>query len=119
MQSDSKEKSTYLKLRDFKKFTSKKILQTLLVESGESRRDWMLNRFEHAGKNDKKITNYKFWQEGNDAQEIYLNDYFNQKLKYIHENPVKAEFVNREEDYRYSSAIDWGGGKGLLDVTIV
>jgi len=106
-------------LRDFKKFTSKKIVQTLLVESGESRRDWMLNRFEYAGKNDKKITNYKFWQEGNDAQEIFLNDYFNQKLNYIHYNPVKAEFVNREEDYRYSSAIDWSGGKGLLDVTIV
>ena len=106
-------------LRDFKKFTSKKIVQTLLVESGESRRDWMLNRFEYAGKNDKKITNYKFWQEGNDAQEIYLNDYFNQKLNYIHYNPVKAEIVNREEDYRYSSAIDWAGGKGLLDVVIV
>ena len=106
-------------LRDFKKFTSKKIIQTLLVESGESRRDWMLNRFEYAGKNDKKITNYKFWQEGNDAQEIYLNDYFNQKLNYIHYNPVKAEIVNREEDYRYSSAIDWAGGKGLLDVVIV
>ena len=106
-------------LRDFKKFTSKKIVHTLLVESGESRREWMLNRFEYAGKNDKKITNYKFWQEGNDAQEIYLNDYFNQKLNYIHYNPVKAEFVNREEDYRYSSAIDWAGGKGLLDVTIV
>ena len=106
-------------LRDFKKFTSKKILQTLLVESGESRRNWMLNRFEQAGKNDKKITNYKFWQEGNDAQEIYLNDYFKQKLNYIHYNPVKAEFVNLEEDYRYSSAIDWAGGKGLLEVTIV
>ena len=106
-------------LRDFKKFTSKKIVQTLLVESGESRRDWMLNRFEYAGKNDKKITNYKFWQEGNDAQEIYLNDYFNQKLNYIHYNPVKAEIVNREEDYRFSSAIDWAGGKGLLDVVIV
>jgi len=30
-----------------------------------------------------------------------------------------AEIVNREEDYRYSSAIDWAGGKGLLDVVIV
>ena len=79
----------------------------------------MLNRFEYAGKNDKKITNYKFWQEGNDAQEIYLNDYFNQKLKSIHHNPVKAEFVNREEDYQYSSAIDWAGGKGLLEITLV
>ena len=67
----------------------------------------MLNRFEYAGKNDKKITNYRFWQEGNDAQAIFLNDYFNQKLNYIHENPVKAEIVNRAEDYKYSSAIDW------------
>ena len=48
-----------------------------------------------------------------------MNDYFNQKLNYIHYNPVKAEIVNREEDYKYSSAIDWAGGRGLLEVTIV
>lgn len=57
--------------------------------------------------------------DGNDAQEIYLNDYFDQKLNYIHQNPVKAELVNRAEDYRYSSAIDYAGGKGLLDVMVV
>ena len=34
-------------------------------------------------------------------------------------NPVIAEFVNSPEAYRYSSAIDWAGGKGLSDVTIV
>jgi len=28
------------------------------------------------------------------------NDYFNQKLKSIHENPVKAEIVYRAEDYK-------------------
>jgi REP element-mobilizing transposase RayT len=106
-------------MRDFKKFTSKEIMKTLLADSTESRREWMLNRFEYAGKNDDKIKNYRFWEQGNDAQEIYLNDYFNQKLNYIHENPVKAELVNRAEDYRYSSAIDWAGGKGLLEVTVV
>ncbi len=105
--------------RDFKKFTSKEIINTLKTDPQESRQEWMLNRFEYAGKNDKKIKNMKFWQDGNDAQEIYLNDYFNQKLNYIHENPVKAELVNRAEDYRYSSAIDWAGGKGLLEVTVV
>ena len=67
----------------------------------------MLNRFKYAGQNDKKIKNYKSWQEGNDTQEIFLNDYFNQKLDYIHQNPVRAEFVNEAEDYRYSSAIDY------------
>ena len=105
--------------RDFKKFTSNEILRTLLNESTESRQEWMLNQFEYSGKNDKKIKNYRFWQEGNDAQGIYLNDYFNQKLNYIHQNPVKAELVNRAEDYRYSSAIDYAGGKGLLEVLAV
>ena len=106
-------------MRDFKKITSKEIISILLVEPTESRRDWILNRFEYAGKNDKKIKKYRFWQEGNDAQGIFLNDYFNQKLNYIHENPVKAEIVNRPEDYRYSSAIDYAGGKGLLEVEVV
>jgi len=79
----------------------------------------MLNRFEYAGRNDKKIKNYRFWQEGNDAQEIFLQDYFNQKLEYCHQNPVKAEIVNNPEDYRYSSAIDYAGGKGSLKVIVV
>jgi len=105
--------------RDFKKYTSKKIIETIKTEISESRSEWMLNRFEYSGKNDKKIKNYRFWQEGNDAQGIYLNDYFEQKLNYIHENPVKAELVNRAEDYRYSSAIDYAGGTGLLKVEIV
>ena len=104
---------------DFKKFTSKEIIATIKTEISESRSEWMLNRFEYSGKNDKKIKNYRFWQEGNDAQGIYLNEYFEQKLNYIHYNPVKAEIVNRPEDYRYSSAIDYAGGKGLLKVVVV
>ena len=93
-----------------KKFTSKEIISNLKADIQESRRDWMLNRFEYSGRNDKKIKNYRFWQEGNDDQEIFLQDYFNQKLEYLHQNPVKAEIVNNPEDYRYSSAIDYAGG---------
>jgi len=63
--------------------------------------------FEYANKNDKKIINYPFFSEGDDTQEIFLNDYFNQKLNSIHDNPVKAEIENRAEDYKYSSAINW------------
>ena len=46
-------------------------------------------------------------------------DYFDQKLNYIHNNPVTAELVNRPEDYRYSSAIDYAGSPGLLKVMVV
>lgn len=104
--------------RDFKKYSSKEILKTLQHDVEESRRDWMLNRFEYAGKNDNRIKNFRFWQQGNGAQKIFLNDYFEQKLNYIHQNPVKAEIVDRAEEYRYSSAIDYAGGKGLIDVII-
>jgi hypothetical protein len=51
-------------------------------------------------------------QESNDAQDFFLLDYFNQKLNYIHQNPVRAEIVNNPGDYRNSSAIDYAGGKG-------
>ena len=106
-------------IRDFKKYTSKNILKTLKDDNLESRRVWMLNRFEYGGRNDDKIKNYKFWQDGNDAQLIYTNDYLQQKMNYIHNNPVIAEIVDNPDDYKYSSAIDYAGRKGLLEVKVV
>lgn len=106
-------------LRDFKKHTNKEIMRSLESDIQESRREWMLNRFEYAARNDKKIKNYHFWQDGNDMQPIYMYDYLVQKLNYIHQNPVIAEIVDKPEEYKYSSAIDYAGGKGLLNVIIV
>ena len=37
-------------------------------------------------------------------------------MNYIHNNPVKAGFVDKPEDYRYSSARDYAGTKGLIDI---
>ena len=42
-----------------------------------------------------------------------------QKLDYIHDNPVKAKIVVNKEDYLYSSAIDYAGGKGLLNIELI
>jgi REP element-mobilizing transposase RayT len=105
-------------VRDFKKYTSKAIIEAIKTET-ESRRKWMLNRFDYAGRNDKKVKNYKFWQDGNDEQLIYLVDYFNQKLNYIHQNPVRAELVDEPHHYLYSSARNYAGENGLLDVIVV
>jgi REP element-mobilizing transposase RayT len=106
-------------LRDFKKFTSKEIIRAIRENPSESRKEWMLNRFEFAGKYNKKIKNFKFWQDGNEAKEIHTNSFFDQKLDYIHNNPVKAEIVARPEDYLYSSAGDYSDEKGLLEVEII
>jgi putative transposase len=39
-----------------------------------------------------------------------------QKLDYIHYNSVDAGFVTKAEEWKYSSAIDYCGGKGLLEI---
>jgi putative transposase len=105
-------------LRDFKKYTSKQLVVSIGKEN-ESRREWMLNRFEYAGVNDKKIKNYKFWQEGNEAKEIHTNHFWDQKSTYIHMNSVESELVDEPEYYVYSSARDYAGTKGLLELIIV
>ncbi len=105
-------------LRDFKKYTSKTITDLILTEP-ESRRKWMLNQFEFSGRFDHKITNFRFWQPGNEAKEIHTNDFLFQKLNYIHDNPVRAEIVEFPEDYLYSSARNYAGKKGLLEVIVL
>jgi len=105
--------------RDFKKFTSKKILATLENDTTESRREWILDRFAFRASNDNRLKQYKCWQDGNGEQLIFSDDYLQQKLNYIHNNPVKAEYVNTPEEYRYSSAIDYTGGKGLLEIELI
>ena len=34
-------------------------------------------------------------------------------------NPVEAGLVARPEDYLYSSAIDYSGGKGPVEVSVI
>lgn len=104
-------------IRDFKKFTSRKIISQIIDEP-ESRRKWMLNQFEFAGRHIKAIKNYKFWQTGNHAMTIYSPKVFYRKLNYIHKNPVKSMIVRREEDYLFSSARNYADLDYLIEVVI-
>jgi REP element-mobilizing transposase RayT len=104
-------------LRDFKKFTSKALIQQIQNED-ESRRDWMLEYFRKAGENIKGIKNFKLWQDGNHAEVITSNSFFNEKLDYIHNNPVKELIVERPEDYYFSSARNYAGLNNFLDVVL-
>ena len=57
-------------IRDFKKFTSKAIISEIL-NGAESRRNWMLDLVEKAGKDAAKNKIYKVWQTGNHTIELY------------------------------------------------
>ena len=106
-------------LRDFKKFTSKSIAKAVQENDHESRREWLLDRCWFRGANDAKIKDFKFWQDGNHVETISSYEFYRQKLDYIHNNPVRQEIVARAEDYLYSSACDYCGEKGLVDVIVM
>lgn len=106
-------------MRDFKKFTSKRIVKSI-TEIAESRRDWLLRHFEYAGKYNPKIKNYKFWQDGLHPIELSTFKFIEQKINYIHENPVTAGIVYKAEHYVLSSAAQYSGEyNGMLEVTVL
>lgn len=93
-------------IRDFKKFTAKKIVEQIENEP-ESRREWMLSIFTSAAYNSTKHKKYKFWQSGSHAIELYSEKFVWNKINYIHQNPVKDNFVAKMEDWIYSSATNY------------
>jgi REP element-mobilizing transposase RayT len=102
-------------IRDFKKFTSKNILDKIQVVP-ESRKEWMLERFKLAAEKHTRNKNYQFWQYGNHAEEIYTNKFMWSKLDYIHLNPVRAGLVEKASQYIYSSSSNYINDSGLLEI---
>ena len=102
-------------IRDFKQFTAKKVLHDIETLP-ESRRDWMLYRFEFAGKFDNRIEKYRFWQDKSHPVELPTNEMIDQRIHYIHQNPVRTGLVAREEDYLYSSARNYAGLSNVLEI---
>jgi len=106
-------------LRDFKKFTAASILKAIEQNPQESRRNWMLWLFRAAGEKNSKNTKYQFWQQGNHPIALESNRFKEEKLYYLHQNPVAAGLVAEAHHYIYSSALDYAGGKGLISVTFL
>ena len=102
-------------IRDFKKFTSKKIVQTIIAFP-ESRREWMLNYFKQACMHLKRNQHFKVWQNGYHAEHIYSSKFIKQKLNYIHQNPVVNRIVSCPEDYIFSSARNYAELDAELEI---
>jgi REP element-mobilizing transposase RayT len=105
-------------VRDIKKFTSKKILETI-IEIPESRREWMLNRFKFNASHIKCNKEYQVWTHENHAMILYSNNFIREKIEYIHENPVRAGMVEKAEDYLYSSARNYASLEAPIDIPIL
>ncbi len=106
-------------VRDFKRHTSKEIIATIEREP-ESRREWLLRIFGEAAAQHERNERYQVWTHENHAIELSSEKFFQQKLNYIHQNPVRSGIVEREEDYLYSSAKEYfTGTKGLVDLELL
>jgi putative transposase len=105
-------------IRDFKKFTSKKLIAAIM-EIPESRKVWLLKKFAYAAGRIERGVNFKIWQDGFHPIELDSNKLIDEKLDYIHNNPVEEEIVQRPEQYIYSSALNYIGRKGVLDVELL
>ena len=102
-------------LGDFKRFTSKSIVQAIKTSPRESRKEFLLEKFKSAADKSSNVKQYQFWRHDNKPIELWSNKVIAEKIRYIHNNPVEQGFVFRPEDYPYSSAVDYSGEKGLLD----
>jgi putative transposase len=106
-------------LRDFKKFTGNNILAAL-DDPAESRREWMLRQFEYFGRYKTNREKFQFWQDGNHPIGLWSDAVIQQKIQYIHQNPVRAGFVAHPTDWWWSSAFQyWNGATTALEVEVL
>ena len=106
-------------LGDFKRFTSRKIVQAIIENLKESRKEWLLEQFKKAAGQCSNVNMYQFWRHDNKPIELWSNKVITEKINYIHNNPVEEGLVFRPQDYVYSSARNYSGEKGLLSDVIV
>jgi len=101
---------------DIKKYTSRKIIETIL-EIPESRKDWMLNQFKYNARHHARNQSFQVWTHENHAIYLYCSKFIREKIDYLHNNPVRAGIVEKPEDYLYSSARHYAELDCLLEIT--
>ncbi|HWB94298.1 MAG TPA: transposase [Puia sp.] len=106
--------------RDFKKYTTPLILKALEMEM-DFRREWMIRHFEDYGRPLRLIEKFHLWQNCSSPLRIDCRQpkVLLDRIAHIHENPVREMIVEQPEAYLYSSARDYAGIHGLVNVRVV
>ncbi|MDR8391405.1 transposase [Aliifodinibius sp. S!AR15-10] len=100
------------KISRFKSYSARKI-GDLFRERGRSR--W-LKRLKKVKPEHKTDRHFQFWEESFHPKQIEGDDMMDQKITYIHQNPVKRGYVDKPEHWRYSSARNYLGSEGLIEI---
>jgi len=100
-------------MKSFKQYTAKELLQLLKKTNAKT----LLDQLAFYKKAHHQATNYQVWEEGYHPQLIQSEIMMRDKNTYIHHNPVKRGYVDDAIHWRYSSARDYEGISGLINIT--
>jgi len=107
-------------MRDAKAFTSRHIRKELEHATGvESRQDWLLYLLQREGLHNAANHDFQLWQHDSHPVALTTREMVLQRLEYLHLNPVRAGFVNEAEHWCWSSAADYVGERGLLEIEML
>ncbi len=79
----------------------------------------MLKLFEEAGNKNSNVTKYQLWQQNNKPIEVFNSWVVEQKVNYIHNNPVEEGLVTNPADWKYSSARNYAGDQTVLEIDLM
>ncbi len=96
----------------FKRYTARSIIDFFRAKKA----DHILKQLEYFKLRHRTDRNYQLWQEGSHPQVIKDEEMMHQKIEYIHNNPVKRGYVDDPVHWRYSSARNYAGQEGLLEI---
>lgn len=99
-------------VKDFKSYTARQIIDCLDASNAET----LLQELKFFKARHKVESTYQLWQEGSHPQQVANEDMMRQKLEYMHYNPVKREYVDDPTHWKPSSARNYAGLPGLIDV---
>ncbi|MBN2815694.1 MAG: transposase [Campylobacterales bacterium] len=99
-------------MQKFKSFTAKELLKLLQQRNITT----ILEQLAFYKKAHKTQTEYQVWQEGIHAKLISSEGMMIEKINYMHNNPIKRGYVDEASHWRHSSARDYEGVSGLLEV---
>ena len=99
----------------FKKFTARQIVEYLR----ENARSGMLRELSFTMRKQGDSRQHQVWQSDFHPQAIAGEDMLRQKLDYMHANPVRRGYVVEPTYWRNSSACNYAGMEGVLEIDIL
>jgi putative transposase len=102
-------------IKEIKSHTAREIVKLAEQEN----KTWLLNQLSFYKLKHKVDSIHQVWQEGNHPKQISSEEMLRQKMDYLHHNPVRAGLADKPEDWPYSSARNWAGLPGTLEIDLL